>query len=190
MGLCKVRLFPIKEINPNDYPAYNMPFKLCSSDDENINNISVTINNKVKEKTLQADDQESVSRAVTGYEGELQAYGLDADATTNLFGYQKNSDGNVLDVVNNEPLGFGLFYQGENEKGIAFQKYFYHVKLYPGDEGSKTKTESAESITLTLEGRILKIDGDDIRSFTVYEGNPGWVDGEPTEMLTSKSDLA
>lgn len=100
MGLCKVRLFPIKEINPNDYPAYNMPFKLCSSDDENINNISVTINNKVKEKTLQADDQESVSRVVTGYEGEIQAYGLDADATTNLFGYQKNADGNVVDVVN------------------------------------------------------------------------------------------
>lgn len=182
MGLCKVRLFPITAKIANDYPTYGAPFKLCMSDDDEINNISVTINNKVKEKTLQADDKERTSRVVTAYEGELQAYGLDADAVANLFGYEKDIDGNVMDVVNNEPLGFGMFYQGENEKGIAFQKYFYDLLLYPGDEGSKTKTETAESITLSIDGRILAINGKNIRSKTVYQGNPGWVEGEPTEM--------
>lgn len=181
--LSKIRIFPITGFGTDGYPEVSAPIKLVTIKDgeTEINNIRVKITPTVKTKTLNADDLEEEHKSVVGYKGDMEAYGVDAVALDALQEVEKDTNGNI-----NHLAGTGVkkyvvvFFEGKNEKGVKFQKWLYKVKFDPITEECKTEDDSGTSIALSFVGEVIQT-GTKARVYaTVYQGNKGWVEEEPT----------
>lgn len=184
MSLKKVRIFPITGYGSDGYPTYGSPISLVTVDsgETEVNNIRVKIAKTLKEKTLNADDREKKTRAIVGYTGEIEAYGVDANAISNLFPATKDSRGNIIHQAGSlVGKKVGVFFEGKNEAGKVYQKWLYEVEFKPFDEEDKTEGDNAESIVLEFDGHVINVTTlGDITHATVYSGSTGFVSGEPT----------
>lgn len=181
--LSKIRLFPITSWGSDGYPVLGTPSHLITLEEgeTEVNDIKLKISHTVKSKTLNGDDKEEVHKSIVGYTGEIEAYGIDSTALALINEVNKDSNGNI-----NHLAGTGaekyvcVFMEGKNEKGKKFQKWFYKVKFDPIDDELETQTENTTTITLPFTGEIITASNKDRTHATVYQGNTGWVNGEPT----------
>lgn len=187
MGFRKLRLFEITtEIGLDGYPVYKTtPIRLQGSGtDEDFNSVSIKLTNVKKSKTLVADDIEKVHEIEVGYDIELEVLGVDPTASESAFGFVKDTDGNIKEVVNGTKKKFGLFFEGKTASGTVFQKYLYKIQF--GTPDTEQQADSGENVvTLKITGKgeiITDSNGVQVRAYTVFSGNDGFVTGEPTEM--------
>jgi len=191
--LSKIRIFPITSFGTDGYPVVAAPIKLVTikEGETEVNNIRVKITPTVKIKTLNADDREEEHKAIVGYKGDMEAYGVDAAALAALQEVEKDTNGNI-----NHLAGTGtekpvvVFFEGKNEKGVKFQKWLYKVKFDPITEECKTEDDSGTSVSLSFVGEVIQTGSVSRVYATVYHGNKGWVDGEPTAQDLYKQPTA
>lgn len=185
MGFQKLRVFPVNSVGNDGYPVLGTPIPLLTpgENETELNNISITLTPTTKEKTLNADDKEAKHTSTVGYEGSIEAYGVDEEAIATILESIKDDNGNIIHKVNTgaeKPVC--LFYEGKNEKGKKFQQWLYYVIFKPYEQTNKTETDAAESLTLSFTGRIITTDEGEVSHATVYEGNDGFVEGEPVAL--------
>jgi hypothetical protein len=187
MGFRKVRLFEITtEIGQDGYPVYGAtPIRLQGTGtEEDFNSVSIKLTSVKKTKTLVADDKERVNEIEVGYDIELEVLGVDAGASEDAFGFVKDANGNIKEVVNGTKKKFGLFFEGKTASGTIFQKYLYKIQF--GTPDTEQQADSGESVvTLKIIGKgeiITDTNGVQVKAYTIYSGNTGFVTGEPTEM--------
>lgn len=193
MGFRKVRLFEITtEVGSDGYPVYSTtPIRLQGTGtEEDFNSVSIKITSVKKTKTLVADDLEKVNEIEVGYDIELEVLGVEAAASEDAFGFVKDTNGNIKEVVNGTKKKFGLFFEGKTANGIVFQKYLYKLKF--GTPDTEQQADSGENVvTLKITGKgeiITDSKGDQIKAYTVFSGNEGFVVGEPTCMYKEPID--
>ncbi len=181
--LKKVRIFPITSYSADGYPVYGTPTPLLTIEEgeTEVNNIRFKLTPSTKVKTLNADDREETHTAVVGFNFELEAYGIDATALAAITSGNKDKNGNVNHTVNTGSEKYvGIFLEGKNEKGSRFQQWIYKCLFNPIDEENTTQSDTPTTITLTGSGSVINAGGKDRTHATVYEGNTGWVAGEPS----------
>jgi hypothetical protein len=187
MGFRKLRLFEITtEVGADGYPVYSAtPTRLQgTSTDEDFNSVSIKLTSVKKSKTLVADDIEKVHEIEVGYDIELEVLGVDPAATESVFGFVKDTAGNVKEVVNGTKKKFGLFFEGKTASGTVFQKYLYKVSFSTPDiEQQADSGENVVTLKITGKGEIITDStGTQVKAYTVYEGNSGFVTTDPTTM--------
>lgn len=194
MGFRKLRLFEITtEVGADGYPVYDTtPIRLQGSGiEEDFNSVSIKLTSVKKTKTLVADDKERVHEIEVGYDIELEVLGVEASASEDAFGFVKDADGNIKEVVNGTKKRFGLFFEGKTASGTVFQKYLYKVQF--GTPDTEQQADSGENVvTLKITGKgeiITDANGVQVKAYTVYAGNTGFVSGEPTEMYKEPEDV-
>lgn len=83
---------------------------------------------------------------------------LTEEFKTDVLGYQKLANGNLVEVVNATPVTFalGLEFQGDIK---ARRAWFYLCNVTPVSESSKTKADSIEanSVTLNITARPIQV---------------------------------
>ena len=181
--LRKIRVFPITGYDSTGYPQYGSPLPLVTVDEgeTEVNNIRFKLTPTTTTKTLSADDREETHTAIVGFTFELEAYGIDGKALAAITEATLDANGNINHTVNTGTEKYvGIFIEGKNEKGKKFQKCFYKCKFDPIDEEAKTQSSTAESMTLSGSGVVITAGGKDRTHATVYEGNTGYISGEPT----------
>lgn len=99
---------------------------------------------------IYADD--SVIATLTQNAGRnitLKLTELDDDFKTNILGYIKLANGNIIEVTNTktEKFALGFEFQGDSE---ARRVWFYKCSITPINEATKTKGESAEANSISL----------------------------------------
>ena len=110
--------------------------------------------------------------------------GVDPAATESVFGFVKDTAGNVKEVVNGTKKKFGLFFEGKTASGTVFQKYLYKVSFSTPDiEQQADSGENVVTLKITGKGEIITDStGTQVKAYTVYEGNSGFVTTDPTSM--------
>lgn len=184
MSFRKVRIFPITGTGQDGYPVYSAPVKLLAleSGETEVNSIKITLTPTVASKNLRADDIDEPTESITGYSGDLEVYGIDADALSVLLSnVEKDTNGNIVHLAGAFTDKYvGLFFEGKNEKGKRYQKWLYKVKFTEPNEAPETEGDNATSITLSFKGVPFLVGNKYVSRGTVYEGNTGYVSGEPT----------
>lgn len=186
MGFKNLRLFAItNEAGDDGYPEYGDAIRLQGNvtagetAPADFNSVSVSLTPIKKTRTLAADDTEKEYEKYVGYDIELEVYRVEKEAVGNLFGYVKDSDSNIKEVVGStDKKKFGLFFQGSTADGVEYQKYLYKIEFFESE--FQTATDSGEGTdTLKLIGRgypIVETDQTQVKAYTVYKGSDAWVD--------------
>jgi len=186
MGFRKFRIAPITSwVSDDGYPVYGSFVKLQNVAIANeLNSVELNITNTIKEKTFKADDKEEIQKTVVRSTGTLKVYECIPSVARDMFGYAEDANGNTLERLNStEKKRYGAFFEGKTSKGTKYQKYLYDVEFEEMSEAFLTDNgEESPTLEIPFTVRFPEIDGDIIRAATVYEGNNGWVTGEPTIM--------
>jgi hypothetical protein len=193
MGFRKVRLFEITtEVGSDGYPVYSTtPIRLQGTGtEEDFNSVSIKLSSVKKTKTLVADDIERVKEIEVGYDLELEVLNVEASALEDAFGFKKDADGNIKEVVNGTKKKFGLFFEGKTASGTVFQKYLYKIQFGTPDTEQQAETgENVVTLKITGKGEIITdSNGVQVRAYTVFSGNDGFVTSEPTSMYKEPED--
>lgn len=110
---------------------------------------------------------------------------LDNDFKTNILGYVKLANGNLVEITNakTEKFALGFEFQGDQE---ARRVWFYRCSVTPINEATKTKGESAEanSISLSIVAEPVAI-GNYLITHVVAHKN----DDNYASFLTSQPEL-
>lgn len=180
--------------NASPFFALHTPAE-ADGESEEVNNVSLQIEETLSTKTLQADDRTEVKNRVTGYTATYTGYVIDAEPYAKIFGQTLDTNKNIVKKSGAIPPHLVGFYEGANEKGKRFQMWLYDLQAQPMNDADSTESDSAENISITFNGSLVELkDGSRIEAAIVYEGNNGWVSGEPTasslykEAKTSSSD--
>ncbi|MFA7136729.1 MAG: hypothetical protein WC125_12855 [Bacteroidales bacterium] len=186
MGFRKLRIAPINSwVSEDGYPVYGPFVKLQDAVASNeLNSVELTITNVTKEKTFQADDKEEVKKVVVRAEGTLKVYECIPSVCREMFGYAVDANGNTIEKLNStNKKRYGVFFEGKTAKDAKYQKYIYDVEFEEISPTFSTDTgEDAPTLEIPFKVRFIEVEGNPVRSATVYEGNNGWVSGEPAIM--------
>ena len=181
--LSKVRIFPVSAFGSDGYPTLSSPIKLATleSGETEVNNIRIKLTPTLKTKTLNADDREEKHSTVVGMEGELEAYNVDSTALSSLLAIGKDTNGNAHFYAGNQTdKNVCIFCEGKNEKGKKFQTWIYCATFEPLEEEQNTESDTATSVILKFSVKVITAGGKERTHARVYEGNTGYVSGEPT----------
>lgn len=198
MGFKNLRLFPIDstKTGTGGYPFYDSPIRLQGSvavgdpaaHPEDFNAVKVTITPTIKTRALNADNKEKLDVKFVGYELALEIFRVEPLAVAPLFGYTKDANGDIKEIINATRKQFGVYFEGETADGLKYQKYLYKVEFT--DPDFETETDTGESVTtLKLAGNGYAIkesaSGEHVKAYTVYATSSNWKTTIPTEMLQS-----
>ena len=109
-----------------------------------------------------ADDQvvatlnQNAGRTIT-----LKLTELTDEFKTDILGYKKLDNGNLVEIVNAEVVTFALGFEFQGD-AKARRTWFYLCTVAPINEATKSKADSVEanSISLTITARPIAIDAD------------------------------
>ncbi len=193
MGFKKLRLFPVTtESGIDGYPEYGQPIRLQGTgNEEDFNSINIKLTEIKKTKTLNADDKEKIKERITGYDVELEVYRVEAEAAELIHGHAADANGNLKEIVNGAKKKFGLFFEGKTSDELKYQKYLYLVEFTGSDFEASTDTgENTGTLKLTGKGYLItEVSGAEVKAYTVYHGNPDWLDNTPTAMYKGPSEV-
>lgn len=110
--------------------------------------------------TIYADDQvlatlnQNAGRTIS-----LKVTEISDEFKTDILGYRKLENGNLVEILNADAVTFalGLEFQGDQK---ARRTWFYLCTVSPINESTKSKTDSVEanSISLSITARPIEID--------------------------------
>lgn len=193
MALSKIRVFPISAFGGDGYPTLSNPVKPMTpgSGETEVNNIKLSIKKVIKTKTLNADDQEEEHNTVVALDGSITVYCADATFLEKVLPCTKDTNGNLHFYAGvQEAKNVCIFAEGKNEKGKKFQVWIYCCQFKPFDEDFETETDSDAQIELPFKGLVITAGGKNRTHARVYEGNTGYVSGEPTTSSLYKEPAA
>ena len=115
MAFEQVRLFEItgfdSETGKPTISNTPIPFLAKGASEQEINNISVTIQPEYSEKSYSADNKVEKNTVIKGANASFTFYGIDADALDLLTSFKKDADGDVhTDGVQLNPVSGGIVY--------------------------------------------------------------------------------
>ena len=193
MALSKIRVFPISGFGSDGYPTLSSPVPLMTlgSGETELNNIKMSIKKVLKTKTLNADDKEEEHSSVVSLDGTLTAYEADANFLSAVLPCTKDTNGNLHFYAGvQETPKVCIFAEGKNEKGKKFQTWIYCAQFKAFDEEVETEADSTTQIELPFKGLVITAGGKDRTHARVYQGNTGYVNGEPTTSSLYKEPVA
>ena len=182
MALSKIRIFPIASYGSDGYPVYSAPVKplTLAEGETEVNNIKISIQKVLKTKTLNADDKEEEHSSVVALDGKMTVYGADATFLSTILPSTKDSNGNLHFYAGvQETPKVGIFFEGKNEKGKKFQTWIYCAQFKPLNEELETEKDDTVEVELEFKGLVITAGGKERTHARVYEGNTGFVSGEP-----------
>lgn len=182
MACKQFRIFPITGWDNNGFPTVGNPVKPCvpASGSKEVVTSSLTATHSTNSADLNADDASEQIFAVTGYDLSVSIYGADADFLAAIGLATKDAAGNLAFKTSND-VHVAAFVKGEDQKGKAYEYFFYDLVARPLDVNVQTKVagQVAEPIQLNFRGAPISTTSyGDIPWFKVFQGNTGYVAGE------------
>lgn len=163
----------------NDVDVYGEPIRLYGAQELSSEVIGGS-------ERIYADD--AVIATLTQNAGRnitLKLTELSEDFKTNILGYVKLANGNLVEINNAKPAKFalGFEFQGDIE---ARRVWFYKCSVQPINEATKTKGESAEanSISLSIVAEPVQVGAYLITHVVSHKSDANY-----TSFLTSKPEL-
>lgn len=185
MACKQLRTFPITSFGTDGYPVVGMPVKplLLGATEQEINLKKVSYVPKTGTATLEADDRQEEKTVTTGFTLSVELYGYSPDFLESIGLASKDKNGNLIFLSGENSKHVCIFAKGQNQKGAAFELWFYDCVAKPLSEAIQTqlKSEVADAITIEFSGRLITTsDFGDIPYAKVLSGTQGYVSGEPT----------
>jgi hypothetical protein len=183
MACKQFRIFPITGWGNDGFPTLGNPVKPCvpASGSKEVVTSSLTATHASNSADLNADDVSEPLFAVTGYDLTVSLYGVDADFLAAIGLATKDAAGNLAFKTTND-VHVAAFVKGEDQKGKAYEYFFYDLVARPLDVSIQTKVagQAADPIQLNFHGSPITTSAyGDIPWFKVLQGNTGYVSGEP-----------
>lgn len=181
-----VRFGPYTGQQSDGKPDVTQFYKFITSVDiENeLTNIDITLSTEKATKTKRADNRIKRDEVITGFNGTINAYGIDFTALAAITNsYVKDSDGN-LDIVapaNGNPKGV-LFYHGRTGDGEKYNMWLYNVEFESPDLPAQQEGEEPQTISLNFFATKIKWGTKTVIGRLVKEGTTGYIEEgvEPT----------
>ena len=181
---CKMfRIFPITGWGSDGFPTVGNPVKPCvpASGSKEVVTSSLSVTHTSNSADLNADDTSEQLFAVTGYDLSVSVYGADADFLAALGLATKDAAGNLIFKTSND-THVAAFVKGEDQKGKAYEYFFYDLVARPLDASIQTKVagQAAEPVQINLHGSPISTTSfGDVPFSKVFQGNTGYVADEP-----------
>lgn len=190
MAFEQVRLFRITGFSTDTgaptLDSTALPFLTKKASEAEINNINITLQPEVVEKTYAADNVQEKDTVVKGYNGTLTFYGIDADALDLITSFTKDANGNISLTANKESgeSQICIFFRGKNEKGKKYNAWLYDSEFKPVNLDADQDGDSPKTTQIEFFAKLITVNGEKTGGALVYEGNTGYIE-EGTEPKSS-----
>ena len=199
MAFEQVRLFEItgfdSETGKPTISNTPIPFLAKGASEQEINNISVTIQLEYSEKSYSADNKVEKNTVIKGANVSFTFYGIDADALDLLTSFKKDADGDLnLCAGDGDETDVCVFFRGKNEKCKAYCLWLYDCEFKPINLDQGQDEDSPKSITIEGYAKLVTVNGKKTLGGIVYEGSPKYikegVEPQAEELFVAKENTA
>lgn len=179
-GFRNLKFFKKTGVGADGLPTVGTGIILGKPDD--INNKTFALEDTIQETDINADNVTEPERVVTGKSGTVTAYNVTREAYKEIFGFEEDDNGNLVDNPDGARVDGVLFCETEKSDGVRVQHYFYDVTIYaPADSFESFDGTNAREISMDIVIRPVYINGKKRFKASVYSGNTGFVaDANPT----------
>ena len=144
--------------------------------EQEINNISVTIQPEYSEKSYSADNKIEKNTIMKGANISFTFYGIDAQALDLLTCFKKDADGDLNLCANDgDETDVCVFYRAKDEKGKPYNAWLYDCEFKPINLDQGQDEDSPKSITIEGYAKLVTVNGKKTLGGLVYEGSPKYV---------------
>jgi phi13 family phage major tail protein len=111
----------------------------------------------------------------SGVKITLKLTEIDDEFKKDVLGYQADTHGNLIEVINSETKTFALGFEIQGDVK-ARRVWFYLCTASPAGESSKSKTESVEAnaLSLTITARPIQVGTSEITHAPSYAGSDNY----------------
>lgn len=114
-----------------------------------INNKGLSLEDKVQEENIYADNVNEVVKTVIQKMGVLRTYDVTRAAFVEVFGFEEDDNGNIMDNPNGQRVDGVLFFETEKSDGTRMQHWFMDCSLYaPADAADSFDGTNARDLEL------------------------------------------
>lgn len=179
MAFEQVRLFEITGFDATGKPQISntpIPFLTKGASEQEINNISITVQPEYSEKSYSADNKIEKNTIMKGANISFTFYGIDAQALDLLTCFKKDADGDLNLCANDgDETDVCVFYRAKDEKGKPYNAWLYDCEFKPINLDQGQDGDSPKSITIEGYAKLVTVNGKKTLGGLVYEGSPKYV---------------
>lgn len=179
MAFEQVRLFEITGFDATGKPQISntpIPFLTKEASEQEINNISITVQPEYSEKSYSADNKIEKNTIMKGANISFTFYGIDAQALDLLTCFKKDADGDLNLCANDgDETDVCVFYRAKDEKGKPYNAWLYDCEFKPINLDQGQDEDSPKSITIEGYAKLVTVNGKKTLGGLVYEGSPKYV---------------
>lgn len=179
MAFEQVRLFEITGFDATGKPQISntpIPFLTKGASEQEINNISITVQPEYSEKSYSADNKIEKNTIMKGANISFTFYGIDAQALDLLTCFKKDADGDLNLCANDgDETDVCVFYRAKDEKGKPYNAWLYDCEFKPINLDQGQDEDSPKSITIKGYAKLVTVNGKKTLGGLVYEGSPKYV---------------
>lgn len=179
MAFEQVRLFEITGFDATGKPQISntpIPFLTKGASEQEINNISITVQPEYSEKSYSADNKIEKNTIMKGANISFTFYGIDAQALDLLTCFNKDADGDLNLCANDgDETDVCVFYRAKDEKGKPYNAWLYDCEFKPINLDQGQDEDSPKSITIEGYAKLVTVNGKKTLGGLVYEGSPKYV---------------
>lgn len=179
MAFEQVRLFEITGFDATGKPQISntpIPFLTKGASEQEINNISITVQPEYSEKSYSADNKIEKNTIMKGANISFTFYGIDAQALDLLTCFKKDADGDLNLCANDgDETDVCVFYRAKDEKGKPYNAWLYDCEFKPINLDHGQDEDSPKSITIEGYAKLVTVNGKKTLGGLVYEGSPKYV---------------
>lgn len=179
MAFEQVRLFEITGFDATGKPQISntpIPFLTKGASEQEINNISITVQPEYSEKSYSADNKIEKNTIMKGANISFTFYGIDAQALDLLTCFKKDADGDLNLCANDgDETDVCVFYRAKDEKGKPYNAWLYYCEFKPINLDQGQDEDSPKSITIEGYAKLVTVNGKKTLGGLVYEGSPKYV---------------
>lgn len=179
MAFEQVRLFEITGFDATGKPQISntpIPFLTKGASEQEINNISITVQPEYSEKSYSADNKIEKNTIMKGANISFTFYGIDAQALDLLTCFKKDVDGDLNLCANDgDETDVCVFYRAKDEKGKPYNAWLYDCEFKPINLDQGQDEDSPKSITIEGYAKLVTVNGKKTLGGLVYEGSPKYV---------------
>ena len=179
MAFEQVRLFEITGFDATGKPQISnttIPFLTKGASEQEINNISITVQPEYSEKSYSADNKIEKNTIMKGANISFTFYGIDAQALDLLTCFKKDADGDLNLCANDgDETDVCVFYRAKDEKGKPYNAWLYDCEFKPINLDQGQDEDSPKSITIEGYAKLVTVNGKKTLGGLVYEGSPKYV---------------
>ncbi len=179
MAFEQVRLFEITGFDATGKPQISntpIPFLTKGASEQEINNISITVQPEYSEKSYSADNKIEKDTIMKGANISFTFYGIDAQALDLLTCFKKDADGDLNLCANDgDETDVCVFYRAKDEKGKPYNAWLYDCEFKPINLDHGQDEDSPKSITIEGYAKLVTVNGKKTLGGLVYEGSPKYV---------------